>query len=81
MAVFVRMLFFVGLMIMRFAPGGDGTMATVLAVSFIPTYHLYCIFQGCALFNTDTQLLFLRPGTHCIIWIRRGCYMDRLYCR
>ena len=81
MAVFVTMSFFVGLMIMRFAPGGDGTMATVLAVSFNPTYHLYYIFQGCTLFNTDTQLLFLRPGTNCIIWIRRGCYMDRLYCR
>ena len=36
--VFVRMLFFVGLMIMRFAPGGNGSMATVLEVSLNSCY-------------------------------------------
>ena len=48
MAVFVSMSFFVGLMIMRFAPGGDGTMATVLAVSLnLSVLYIYCIFHGC----------------------------------
>jgi hypothetical protein len=32
--MFVSMTSFVALMIMRFAPGGDGTMATVIAVRF-----------------------------------------------
>ena len=33
MAVFMAITFFVGSMIMRYAPGGDGTMATAIAVS------------------------------------------------
>ncbi len=34
MGMFVSMTSFFALMIMRFAPGGDGTMATVIAVRY-----------------------------------------------
>lgn len=33
MGVFFALNFFIGIMIMRYAPGGDGTMAPMLAVS------------------------------------------------
>jgi hypothetical protein len=33
MVVFMTITCFVGSMIMRYAPGGDGTMATAIAVS------------------------------------------------
>lgn len=34
LAVYLAVTFLIGLMIMRYAPGGEGTMATFLAVSF-----------------------------------------------
>lgn len=35
LAVYLAVTFLVGLMIMRYAPGGEGTMATFLAVSIL----------------------------------------------
>ena len=40
MGVFVAMTAAVGLMVMRYAPGGDGNMTTYLAVS-VPFFNKY----------------------------------------
>ena len=52
MAVFMTITCFVGLMIMRYAPGGDGTMTTAIAVSL----DRYIFIQSEGMVHTATHL-------------------------
>ena len=72
MGVFVSVTFPLGLMILRYAPGGEGTMATFLAVST----QLW-IFVSKRL-NVFSNLIFYSYtlGSNRSIWIRYCSNMD-----